>query len=274
MRPPAHIFAPASALHGAQTINLMTSLKEDNMRRKMLLTIAVAIFSLSLNNGRAYAQADESLKVELGGQFSVLNASNGRASVTTTVQCIIPPCPVTTSTSEGAKTEPGFGARIGYNFTENVALEAEGNFFPREREFGGGRKSQAVFGVKAGKRFEQVGLFVKARPGLVHFSEGDLQDRRDVACIAIFPPPRGCFEAKGRTDFAFDVGGVFEYYPSRRTLIRFDAGDTIIRMGDHTVPIVINSDPVSGAPTRVVVGLAPSETTHNFQGSIGIGFRF
>ncbi|HEX9918327.1 MAG TPA: hypothetical protein VGA87_04120, partial [Pyrinomonadaceae bacterium] len=178
------------------------------------------------------------------------------------------------STSEGQQAEAGFGARIGYNLTRNVAVEAEGNFFPREREFGGGRKSQALVGVKAGKRFEQVGLFVKARPGLVHFSEGDLQERSDVACITIFPPPRGCFEAKGRTHFAFDVGGVFEYYPSPRTVIRFDAGDTVIRMGEHRVPIVINSDPVSGAPALVVVVTAPSETTHNFQGSIGFGVRF
>ncbi len=52
------------------------------MRRKMLYTIAVAIFFLSLNNGRALAQADETLKFELGGQVSILNASNGQASVT------------------------------------------------------------------------------------------------------------------------------------------------------------------------------------------------
>lgn len=244
------------------------------MRRKMLYTIALAIFSLSLNNARAYAQTDETRKVELGGQFSILSASNGQASVTTTVQCLIPPCPVRTSTTEGHKAEPGFGARIGYNLTENFALEAEGNFFPRERELGGGRKSQALFGVKAGKRFERVGLFAKARPGFVHFSEGDLQERSDVACITIFPPPRGCFEATGQTHFALDVGGVFEYYPSRRTLIRFDAGDTIIRLGEHRVPIAITQDPVSGDPRRVVVVSAPSETTHNFQGSIGFGFRF
>ena len=239
------------------------------MRRKMLYAIAVAIFFLSLNHGRALAQTDETRKVELGGQLSILNASNGRASVTTINPCFIPPCPTVTSTSEGHKTEAGFGARLGYNFTESFALEAEGNFFPREREFGGGRRSQALFGVKAGKRFEQVGLFVKARPGFVHFSEGDLQPRPDVACIAVVPPPVSCFEGKGQTHFAFDVGGVFEYYPSRRTLIRFDAGDTIIRLGDHRVPIVINNQPDSA-----VVGFAPSETTHNFQGSIGFGIRF
>ncbi len=244
------------------------------MRRKIIFAITSAIFFLSLNTAPAHAQADESRKVELGGQFSILNAANGRASVTTVQPCLIPPCPTVVSTSEGRRAEPGFGARIGYNFTRHVALEAEGNFFPRERELGGGRKSQALVGVKAGKRFDQVGLFVKARPGLVHFSEGDLQPRPDVACIAVVPPPRGCFEGKGRTDFAFDVGGVFEYYPSPRTIIRFDAGDTVIRMGQHRVPIVINTDPASGAPAQVVVATAPSETTHNFQGSIGFGVRF
>ncbi|HJR08746.1 MAG TPA: outer membrane beta-barrel protein [Pyrinomonadaceae bacterium] len=238
------------------------------MRRKMLYTIAVAIFSLSLNNARAYAQADESRKVELGGQLSILNASNGDAGVTTTVQCIIPPCPTTVSTSEGRKTEPGFGARIGYNLTKNFTLEAEDNFFPREREFGGGRKSQALFGVKAGKRFESVGLFLKARPGFVRFSEGDLsRPRPGIACVAVIPAPAGCFEAVPQTHFALDLGGVVEYYPSPRTIIRFDAGDTIIRLGNHRVPIVLNNQ-------QVVVGFAPPETTHNFQGSLGFGVRF
>lgn len=245
------------------------------MRRRMLYTIAAAIFFLSLNHAPALAQADETLKVELGGQFSVLNASNGSASVTRILPCFFPPCPLATSTSEGQKAEPGFGARIGYNFTENVALEAEGNFFPREREFGGGRRSQALFGVKAGKRFEQVGAFVKARPGFVRFSEGDLsRPRPGIACVAVVPPPAGCFEAVPQTHFAFDVGGVLEYYPSRRTLIRFDAGDTIIRLGEHRVPIVLNPQDDSGNPRQVVVGVAPSETTHNFQGSIGFGIRF
>ncbi|HEY0081980.1 MAG TPA: outer membrane beta-barrel protein, partial [Pyrinomonadaceae bacterium] len=149
------------------------------MRRKIIFAITCAIFFLSLNTGLAHAQADESRKVELGGQFSILNAADGRASVTTVSPCLIPPCPVVVSTSEGRRAEPGFGARVGYNLTRNVALEAEGNFFPREREFGGGRKSQGLVGVKAGKRFEEVGLFVKARPGFVHFSEGDLQERSD-----------------------------------------------------------------------------------------------
>jgi hypothetical protein len=245
------------------------------MRRKMLYTIAVAIFSLSLNTSRVYAQADETRKVEVGGQVSILNASNGEAGVTTISPCLTPPCPTVTFFSEGRKTEPDLGARIGYNLTQNFTLEAEGNFFPREREFGGGRRSQALFGVKAGKRFEQVGLFVKARPGFVRFSEGDLsRPRPGIVCVAVIPAPAGCFEAVPQTHFALDVGGVVEYYPSPRAIIRFDAGDTIIRLGSHRVPVVIDPPSGSFAPTRLVVGFAPSETTHNFQGSLGFGVRF
>jgi hypothetical protein len=241
----------------------------------MLFTIAAAIFSLPFNTARTYGQADESRRFEVGGQFSVLNVSNGRADVTTVLPCIIPPCPVATFTSAGRQAEPGLGARVGYNLTRNIALEAEGNFFPREREFAGGRKSQGLFGVKAGKRFEQVGVFAKARPGFVRFGEGDLsRPRPDTACIAVVPPPAGCFEATPQTHFAFDVGGVFEYYPSPRTLIRFDAGDTLVRLGEHRVPVVLNPADGVSAPARVVVGRAPSETTHNFQGGIGFGIRF
>lgn len=32
-----------------------------------------------------------------------------------------------------------------------------------------------------------------------------------------------------KNKFAFDVGGVVEYYPSKRLVVRFDAGDLIIK---------------------------------------------
>jgi hypothetical protein len=48
-------------------------------------------------------------------------------------------------------------------------------------------------------------------------------------------------------NFALDAGGVLELYPSSRTIIRFDAGDTIVRIGNatSTVPVVSIS---SGKP--------------------------
>lgn len=208
---------------------------------------------------------------EAGFQFSALNVSNGEAAAMTVVPCFVPPCPVITTTAGERRTEPGFGGRIGYSFNRYVTAEAEVNFFPREREltdpdFMGGRKFQGLFGVKIGRRYERVGVFAKARPGFVNFSEGDMRGRPDTVCIAIFPPPLSCFEPSGRTDFAVDVGGVFELYPSAQTFVRFDAGDTILRTGAHGVPVL--------TPNRATVIFIPGETTHNFQGSVGFGFRF
>jgi hypothetical protein len=71
---------------------------------------------------------------------------------------------------------------------------------------------------------------------------------------------------KAQTNFAFDMGGVVEYYLSPRAIVRVDIGDTLVRF--KTV-----------GPTQVVVGLdssvlTPAQTIHNFQFSIGLGWRF
>lgn len=221
--------------------------------------------------GVARAQ-DEGRKWEVGFQFSTLNATNGAASVLTVAPCINPPCPLVPITAGGRQTEPGGGARVGYSPNRYVTVEGEVNFFPRERELrdlevNGGRKLQGLFGVKVGRRYERVGLFVKARPGFVNFAEGDLEQRPDTGCIAVFPPPLSCFEPEARTDFAFDVGGVLELYPSARTVIRFDAGDTVLRTAAHRVPVGV-------AAFGGVAVTVPSATTHNFQGGVGFGFRF
>jgi hypothetical protein len=84
----------------------------------------------------------------------------------------------------------------------------------------------------------------------------------------VFPPPAACFQPEARTNFAFDLGGVAEWYPSKNTIVRFDAGDTIIRFGARNVTA---TDIPSGG---LVVVPAAAETRHNFQGSVGFGFRF
>ena len=89
-----------------------------------------------------------------------------------TIPCVGPlPCPVTVTLADGRETEPGFGGRFGYNFSRYLTLEAEGNFFPRDRELEGGRKTQGLFGAKVGKRMDRVGIFGKARPGFIRFQK-------------------------------------------------------------------------------------------------------
>src|SRR5687768_10124644 len=71
-----------------------------------------------------------------------------------------------------SRWEAGFGGRLGYNFSRHVSAEMELNFIPNDdtlTRIAGGRKVEALFGVKAGIRRDRVGLFAKARPGLVRF---------------------------------------------------------------------------------------------------------
>ncbi|HYY57918.1 MAG TPA: outer membrane beta-barrel protein [Pyrinomonadaceae bacterium] len=140
--------------------------------------------------------------------------------------------------------EPGVGSRLGYNFNDNFAVEAEVDFYPRSHEGDqtvSGRKTLGLLGVKAGGRRGRFGFFGKARPGFIYHSR-----RLDFACV----DSGDCSLSK--TNFAFDLGGVTEFYVSPRTLIRFDLSDTIIR-------------------SSIIGGY---NTTHNLQLNAGIGFRF
>ncbi|HZG53449.1 MAG TPA: outer membrane beta-barrel protein [Pyrinomonadaceae bacterium] len=216
------------------------------MNSKTGCAAALILLCLFSAPGEARAQAREDVpKVEVGVQFSSLTLSDNFNT-----------------------TQPGFGGRVTYNLTESVAVEAETNFFPNELSFrtdhSGGRASQAHFGVKAGRRFDKFGLFAKARPGLVHFTKtqrvsGFSTDTFNGETF-IFPN----FRTQSVTHFATDIGGVIEFYPSRRLVTRFDAGDTIIRHGGYDAPRFFSGE----------LEHRPSAVTHNFQFTAGIGFRF
>jgi hypothetical protein len=203
-----------------------------------------------------HAQSDEK-KFEIGGQFSLLWVPT--RTVTVSGSTIV--------STQNRNNDIGFGGRFGYNLSKYFALEAEANFFPSDRDLDGGRKVQGLFGVKAGKRFEKLGIFAKVRPGFVRYEKGDYRFGTG-GCVTVFPPPLGCFQPVARTNFAIDLGGVLEYYPSKRTIIRFDAGDTMVHLPTRNVAAF-----QSNGPSLVVVSAAP-ETKHNFQGSVGFGFRF
>jgi hypothetical protein len=230
---------------------------------------------------RSQSKGIAKYKFEVGAQFSLLRKSIVREFNGQSVQCVTTPCPpLIFGVSNTHRNSAGVGGRLGYNLNANVALEAEVNFFPRAdsfdqpEAFNNGHFIEALFGVKAGKRFDKVGVFGKARPGVLYASKGDLTSRPGVLCVAIFPPPTGCFQPASLSSFALDVGAVVEAYPTPRTLIRVDVGDTIIRMGARNVSAVLSPVPGVLSPARLVVIGVPAETTHNLQGSVGVGFRF
>jgi len=157
------------------------------------------------------------------------------------------------------ETVNGLGARFGYDFNEHFALDAETSFFPETRLGNSeiGEKTQTFVGVKAGVRTAHVGVFAKARPGVMFI--GGATSSFD--CTGVGPLGARC--SPNHNNFALDAGGVLELYPSSRAIIRFDAGDTIVRVRNAT-----GGSLFFGNPQTV------SDTTNNFQFSVGFGYRF
>ncbi len=132
--------------------------------------------------------------------------------------------------------DTGVGGWVTFNVTDNIGIEGEYNYFPGELLPGfTSSRQQALFGVKSGIRSESAGIFFKLRPGFQRFNFNGI--------------------TPDRTQFAFDVGGVFELYPLRKTVVRFDVGDTMIQVGPS-------------------LGFPVSFTSHNLQVSVGVGLRF
>jgi hypothetical protein len=169
------------------------------------------------------------------------------------------------------RTDPGFGGRFTFNLNKVVALEAAGYFFPK-RCFqcrNAGRITEGFGGVKVGKRFEKWGIFVKGRPGVISFSEGTFDT---ISPVIPFPLVPIQFEFKRLTTFAMDVGGVVEFYPSKRIVTRFDVGDTIVHFKRRTLNTVLfNVLTNEFQPTTIPI---PARTSHNFQFMTSVGFRF
>ena len=200
-------------------------------------------------------QTERQKRFELGAQFSSLSLQE----IERCIFCLA-------LDYRDILTQTGFGGRLTYNVTSGFALEVQSDFYPREiRQFinngrAGGRILQGQAGVKAGKRFERFGIFGKARPGIVSFSEAIKVDGLDP--VFGFP----IFRAARKNYFSMDVGGVLEFYPSPRIVTRFDGGDTMIRYSAAELPLSI-------FPAVSNFGV-PAQTTHNFQFSAGVGWRF
>jgi hypothetical protein len=161
----------------------------------------------------------------------------------------------------GDDTQMGFGGRVTYNFNRSIAAEAEINFFPHKQLIftADGSAIQAQFGVKIGKRFDNAGIFGKVRPGFLSVNRvGSFIPQGAQA------PNPADVKVERETFFTTDFGGVLELYPSRRTVVRFDAGDTVIRHPARFGQFFF------GGPIEL---LRPAKFKHNFQFTAGVSFR-
>jgi hypothetical protein len=219
------------------------------MLKKLVYTfIACGCVLLAQSRGAlAQTQTDEH-KFEVGAQATTIHLAPVDATVNATT--------VGTFNAQSFDvTTVGVGGRIGYNVNRYVAVEAEFNYFPEKNfnEVFQDRREQFFAGVRVGKRWEKAGVFAKLRPGVMHFDEIPFH----TVCGG-----GGCRD-KAEDTLALDAGAVVEYYPTSRTILRFDAGDTIVHF-KSAGPTVFSTSTVT----------TPSQTTHNFQASVGFGFRF
>lgn len=202
------------------------------MRRKNLIApIVLFLFAAAAAGAHAQSVLDEH-RFEIGGQYTAIGL-------------------------EDFDVVNGVGGRFGYNFNQYLALDAEANFFP-ETHLGNeqsGAKAQGFVGLKAGARGKYAGLFAKARPGVM--SIGEITSGFDCNRTSF-----GSVCRPNHTNFALDAGAVAEFYPSRRSIIRLDVGDTMIHLRRATRDVFGQTIQTSG------------DFTHQLQIGIGFGYRF
>jgi hypothetical protein len=220
-------------------------------KRLLLIALAQLLFTFYQQDARAQGEKSAATRFEVGVQFSSITFGPDH-------------------------TQPGLGGRFTFNFNDHVALEAELNYFPNDNGVisdsrDNGRVTEGLFGVKVGKRFKNFGIFGKARPGFLSFTRGF----GDVVITG--PPPAGSvfpqsdFVPRRLTHPAIDLGGVLEFYPSRRWVTRFDVGVIVARVGQTTFQTL-----AAGPNNTIIVAPAtiPGFTGSAFRFSAGIGYRF
>jgi len=226
--------------------------REMKMKRQLFFGVTVVAVCLLLSPLATRAQSPDIKKWEVGVDFSSITFNAG-------------------------KSEPGFGGRLTYNLNKHVALEAAGYFFPRKCQFcagqQNGRISEGLFGVKAGKRFEKWGIFGKARPGFISFSEGKF----NIVPITVNPPTGvGAFPFQFVTNRlttpAVDLGAVLEFYPTKRIVTRLDFGNTLIHYSPQTTNFLFFDSTIG--KTMLGTSTTPAQNRGSFQIMAGVGFRF
>jgi hypothetical protein len=114
----------------------------------------------------------------------------------------------------------------------------------------GGGQLQFFSGIKFGLQRSRYGVYGKVRPGLISFHKG-------LENLALVPPPTDIVN-----QFGGDAGAVFELYPSRHFLLRFDLGETLIHYSAVT--------PVNGYGSN----FDPARNAGAPQFLLGAGCRF
>ena len=157
-------------------------------------------------------------------------------------------------------SDHGIGGRLAWRPGNWIGLESElvlyPSDFPDQVAFSR-RRIEGLFGATFGPTLGRARPFVKLRSGFLKVQEAP----KPFACIAIFPPPLACQLGAGDTLPAFDLGGGLEWFATKRTFVRIDAGDQILKY----------PGPVFDADRNV---RDEGFFSHNLRFAVGAGLRF
>ncbi|MGA2849516.1 MAG: hypothetical protein ABSE46_11000 [Terracidiphilus sp.] len=156
---------------------------------------------------------------------------------------------------------PSWGLWGSWNFSKHVSWDTSLMHTGRNSglEFidlqAGGRAFEALTGAKVGIRRDHMGYFAKVRGGTITFGKTERQ--------AAFLPSGAFVSDFGMfTNLVLDVGGVYEVYPSRHTILRADAGSATIFYQPKNI--------IQQGQTIAI----PGQTHTGMLMSFGAGFRF
>jgi hypothetical protein len=165
---------------------------------------------------------------------------------------------LTDSAADQVTTAAGFGGHFDFNLCPHLAFDSALLYFPKAEPAvtaqSGGKVLEGLFGAKIGFRRDKVGYFLTLRPGFLRYSQTVTQYPASLPGVFRFGP---------NTLGALNVGSVIEVYTSRRTILRFDVGDTMLFVPAKTVP--------QGPPPPIYVY---PDFRHTIQFATGFGFRF
>src|SRR5215472_12500920 len=124
----------------------------------------------------------------------------------------------------GSFTDVGIGLRYTYNISSNLGIDSEVDSYltntnPVQANIQfGGRASLVLLGLKAGIRAQRYGVFFRAAPGAMSFSDA-------LTSASIF----GSHATTRRTHAVLGLGIASEFYPSSLIVLRLDAGTLLVR---------------------------------------------
>jgi hypothetical protein len=161
--------------------------------------------------------------------------------------------PVDTETCTSCRVNnSGFGVNLAYRITNRLWVDSDVNYFPGGGSFANkGSLTQGMFGPRYGYTGRNWGWYFKLRPGFIYYDKTHTLDSGTAFTNA--------------TRFAFDVGSVFEWFTTRHSTLRVDAGTTVLRY------LTTHDDP------RQPVGFLSTDyyaSQSNFQISAGYSYRF